>query len=77
MESFMRFDNLKWLFLFSKKTERSAGKLMKGMFYGAMSKMKEGKKLYKTKIKQNGNTNRIGADFLIDENGKILTAYYP
>jgi peroxiredoxin len=56
--------------------DQSMGKLMKGMFHGAMKKMNLGKKLYKGKIKQDGNTNRIGADFLIDEQGNIRTAYY-
>lgn len=56
--------------------ERSTGKMMRGMFHGAMSKMKKGKKLFERKIKQDGNSNRIGADFLIDENGNIAIAYY-
>jgi thioredoxin-dependent peroxiredoxin len=56
--------------------DRSTGKMMKGMFHGAMGKMKAGKKLFKKKIKQDGNSNRIGADFLIDENGNIKMAYY-
>jgi hypothetical protein len=38
--------------------------------------MKTGKKLFKKKMKQDGNANRMGADFLIDENGKIAVAYY-
>ena len=54
----------------------STGKIIKGVFKGAMGKAKKGKKLFKTKIKQDGNSNRIGADFIIDENGKILMAYY-
>jgi peroxiredoxin len=58
------------------EVERSGGKMMKGMFHGAMGKMKKGKKLFKTQIKQDGNTNRIGADFLIDENGNVVRAYY-
>jgi peroxiredoxin len=58
------------------KIERSTGKMMKGMFHGAMGKMKKGKKLFKTEIKQDGNGNRISADFLIDENGNVATAYY-
>jgi hypothetical protein len=49
---------------------------MKGMFHGAMGKMKEGKKLFKKKIKQDGTANRISADFLIDENGNVASAYY-
>jgi thioredoxin-dependent peroxiredoxin len=56
--------------------DRSMGKMMKGMFHGAMSKMNKGKKLFKRKIKQDGNSNRISADFLIDKNGKVQTAYY-
>lgn len=56
--------------------ERSSGKLIKGMVHGAMGKMKEGKALFKKKIKLDGNTNRISADFLIDENGNVKTAYY-
>jgi thioredoxin-dependent peroxiredoxin len=56
--------------------DRSMGKMMKGMFHGAMGKMKKGKKLFKQKIEQDGNSNRIGADFLIDEKGNVQTAYY-
>lgn len=56
--------------------ERDGGKLMKGMFHGAMGKMKKGKRLFKKKIKQDGNADRISADFLIDENGNIKTVYY-
>jgi thioredoxin-dependent peroxiredoxin len=56
--------------------DKSMGKMMKGMFHGAMGKMKAGKKLFKKKIKQDGNSNRIGADFLIDEKGNVQTAYY-
>ncbi len=56
--------------------DRSMGKVMKGVFHGSMRKMKVGKKLFKKKMKQDGNANRIGADFLIDENGKIAVAYY-
>jgi peroxiredoxin len=58
------------------EVERSGGKVMKGMFHGAMGKMKKGKKLFKKQIKQDGNTNRIGADFLIDEKGNVARAYY-
>jgi len=58
------------------EVERSMGKLMKGMFHGAMGKMKKGKKLFKKKIKQDGSKDRVGADFLISEDGTIQTAYY-
>jgi thioredoxin-dependent peroxiredoxin len=56
--------------------DKSMGKVMKGMFHGAMGKMKAGKKLFKKKIAQDGNSNRISADFLIDEKGNVRTAYY-
>lgn len=56
--------------------DRSMGKMVKGMFHGAMGKMKRGKKMFKTKVSQDGNSDRIGADFLIDEGGNIITAYY-
>ncbi len=56
--------------------DRSGGKMVKGMFNGAIKKMKAGKKLFKNKIKQDGNNNRIEAEFLIDENGVITKAHY-
>lgn len=56
--------------------ERSTGKMLKSMFKGAMGKMKKGRKLFKTEIKQDGNANRIGAEFLIDENGIVSIAHY-
>jgi peroxiredoxin len=56
--------------------EQSTGKLLKGMVNGAMGKIKKGNKLFTKKIKQDGSLNRINADFLIDENGKIIEAYY-
>jgi hypothetical protein len=34
------------------------------------------KKLFKTKIKDDSPNNMINADFLIDESGKVITAYY-
>jgi thioredoxin-dependent peroxiredoxin len=56
--------------------ELSNKKLFKGIFNGALNKVKAGKKLFKKPIKQDGNTNRVGAEFLIDENGNILISHY-
>ena len=56
--------------------DKSMGKVMKGLFHGALEKVKKGKKLFKHEIKADGSSDRIGADFLIDESGKINTAYY-
>jgi peroxiredoxin Q/BCP len=56
--------------------DKSMGKVMKGLFHGALGKVKKGKKLFKQEIKADGSSDRIGADFLIDKSGKINTAYY-
>ena len=56
--------------------DKSTGKMMKGMFHGMIGKVIKGNKLFKRKIKQDGRINRISADFLINENGKVNTAYY-
>jgi thioredoxin-dependent peroxiredoxin len=56
--------------------ETSTMKVMKGMFHGAMSKIKRGNKLFRKKLGQDGNFNRIGADFLIDERGVVVRSYY-
>ena len=57
-------------------SEKSTSKFLKSLFQGAASKGSKGKKLFKSKIKQDGNSNRIGAEFLIDENGKIIISHY-
>ncbi len=55
----------------------STTKLISGLlFHGGFKKFKQGKKLYKTKIKDEGHTNRQGGEFLIDETGKIAVAHY-
>lgn len=51
------------------------GKMMKGMFHGAMGKMKQGKRLFRSPIRQDGRMTTIGADFLIDPQGQLLTAH--
>lgn len=59
------------------RVESSAGKLIKGyLFKGGRAKSKKGKKLYKESFKQEGDTDMIGADFLIDEDGKLIKAFY-
>lgn len=56
---------------------RSTRKMLSGLlFHGGISKMNKGNALYKTKMKQDGNQNRIAADFLIDENGRVVEAHY-
>ena len=46
------------------------------IFKGGLAKAIKGKKLYKKKVAIDGPTDRIGAEFLIDENGKVVNAYY-
>lgn len=56
--------------------ERSWGKTFMSMFNGIFGKMKAGNKLFKHKMKQDGNLNRLPASFLIDSSGKIVLAHY-
>lgn len=56
--------------------ERSMVKIMKGLFHGLLSKAIKGKKLFKDPIKQDGHTDRIHAEFMIDETGKLTMAHY-
>lgn len=58
------------------KVERSVLKVIKGIFNGAIGKMRSGKALSEKTIKQDGNMDRVGAEFLIDENGKVALAHY-
>ncbi|WP_184547832.1 redoxin domain-containing protein [Mucilaginibacter sp. FT3.2] len=56
--------------------ERSTLKLLSSIYKGVIGKAEQGKKLYKEKFDQDGHANLLGGEFLIDENGKIKTAYY-
>lgn len=58
------------------RVEKSKAKINKGALHGARRKANEGNKLFSKKIKQDGNDARVPADFIIDENGNIVTAYY-
>ena len=58
------------------KVQKSWWKTFTGLFNHYQKKHGPGKKLFKSKYKRDGNLNRIGADFLIDENGIVQTAYY-
>jgi peroxiredoxin Q/BCP len=58
-------------------SDRSFGKFLSGMLlHGTLGKALSGSKLFKNKVSTEGHKDRVGADFLIDENGKIATAYY-
>ncbi|WP_046246807.1 peroxiredoxin-like family protein [Hymenobacter terrenus] len=56
--------------------EISASKVLNSLFHGGLSKAREGKKLFTQPMKQDGNKNRIGAEFLIDEQGTVAVAHY-
>ena len=51
-------------------------KTFAGFFHAYRGKHAEGKKKFKAVYKRDGRLNRIEADFLVDENGVIQTAYY-
>lgn len=56
--------------------EHGMGKMMKGMFNGALGKMRKGKRLFTSQVKQDGNGTTIGADFLLDGQGTVVKAHY-
>ena len=58
------------------KVQKSWWKTFIGLFNKYGQKHSSGKKLFRSKYERDGHLNRIGADFLIDENGIIHTAYY-
>ncbi|MFI5163819.1 MAG: peroxiredoxin family protein [Bacteroidia bacterium] len=65
------------LLLYKKfKVQKSWWKTFKGLFNHYRAKHATGEKLFKSNYKRDGHLNRIGADFLIDENGIIRSAYY-
>ncbi|WP_158796464.1 redoxin domain-containing protein [Pedobacter sp. L105] len=58
------------------QVEKSTGKFFKSMLHGIAGKVKAGKALFKEKIAIDGSFNRVGASFIIDEQGKVLLSYY-
>ncbi|WP_338868254.1 redoxin domain-containing protein [Spirosoma sp. SC4-14] len=58
------------------QVERSVGKTIKGIVKGAVGKALKGNSLYTRKVTMDGHKDRISAEFLIDEQGNIATAYY-
>jgi thioredoxin-dependent peroxiredoxin len=56
--------------------ERSWSKLVASLFNGIASRAMTGKKLFNKPIAQDGNTNTIPAEFVINESGKVTVAHY-
>ena len=58
------------------RVQKNWWKSFAGLFRDYKRKHSGGEKLFKSKYERDGSLNRIGADFLIDENGIIQIAYY-
>lgn len=57
--------------------ERSMGKLISGLlFHGGIGQLNRGKKLFTRKVEDDGPVDLISTEFLIDEMGQVVTAYY-
>ncbi len=56
--------------------ERSVFKVMNGLFNGLLNKVSKGNKLFAKPMKQDGHLDRISAEFVIDQHGKIIIAHY-
>lgn len=56
--------------------ERSMYKVMRGLINGLLAKVSKGAKLFKKPMKQDGHMDRIPAEFIIDQHGKVLLAHY-
>lgn len=56
--------------------QRSMLKVMRSMANGIMSKVKQGTKLFREPMKQDGHLDRIPAEFIIDTNGKLTAVHY-
>lgn len=83
---YLQQDARTWSFSFVSDEKRALYKLYRvkpslprfilSAFHGALKKRKEGAKLYKSKIPQEGKRGMLGADFLLDEAGKIIKLSY-
>ena len=57
--------------------DRSVWGLVKFLLFGGgISQALQGEKLFRQKVKHDGHTDRIEAEFLIDKDGKVAHAYY-
>ena len=58
------------------KIQKSWIKSFTGLFHRYGAKHKTGREMFSGSYKRDGSLNRIGADFLVDEEGKIFLGYY-
>jgi len=56
--------------------ETSVLKFFASMFNGLMSKVKQGTKLFKKPIKQDGHLTRIPSEFIVGEDGTLSLVHY-
>lgn len=56
--------------------ERSMLKILKGLLHGLLDKVSKGNKLFTQPMKQDGHLDRIPAEFIIDQQGKIGVSHY-
>jgi peroxiredoxin len=56
--------------------ERSMLKILKGLLHGLLDKVSKGNKLFTQPMKQDGHLDRIPAEFIINQQGKIVVAHY-
>ncbi len=46
------------------------------LFNGGLSRAMKGRKLFKNRVSGDGHSDRLEAEFLIDENGRVVQAHY-
>ena len=56
--------------------EKSMLKVLKSLFHGLMTKVRQGTKLFKKPMKQDGNMTRIPGEFIVDEDGTLSLVHY-
>ncbi|MFZ6011914.1 MAG: peroxiredoxin-like family protein [Bacteroidota bacterium] len=56
--------------------KRSMLGVMRGLFNGILTKVSAGNKLFSKPMRQDGHLDRIPAEFIIDQRGKIVLAHY-
>jgi peroxiredoxin Q/BCP len=56
--------------------EQSLGKALRSLFNGIVSKVTQGKRLFKKPMKQDGHASTIPSEFVIGEDGKLAAIHY-
>lgn len=56
--------------------EKSMVKVLRSLFHGLLDKVKQGTRLFKKPMKQDGHMTRIPSEFIVDENGILSLVHY-